>query len=131
MVEAHARVCHTAAMYSAAVLDHFKNPRNAGELADATVTVEVSNPACGDILQLSARVEAGRLVGVRFKARGCVTAMACGSALTEMVTGKTITEAAAITHQQLAEGLGGLPPASAHGAQLACDALVELLKKLK
>lgn len=118
-------------MYSAAVLDHFKNPRNAGELADATATVEVSNPVCGDILQLSARVEAGRLVEVRFKARGCVTAMACGSALTEMVMGKTPTDASAITHQQLAEGLGGLPPATAHGAQLACDALVELLKKLK
>ena len=123
--------CHTAAMYSAAVLDHFKNPRNAGELADATATVEVSNPACGDILQLSARVEAGRLAEVRFKARGCVTAMACGSALTEMMMGKTPAEAGAITHQQVAQALGGLPPATAHGAQLACDAMEELLRKMK
>jgi len=117
-------------MYSAAVLDHFKNPRNAGELADATATIEVSNPACGDILQLSARVVEGRLAAVRFKAKGCVTAVACGSYLTEAVTGKTAAEAREITYHAVSEALGGLPSATVHGAQLACDALQELLAKL-
>jgi nitrogen fixation NifU-like protein len=117
-------------MYSAAVLDHFKNPRNAGDLPGATAEVQVSNPVCGDVLRLMARVAGGRLVEVRFKAKGCVTAMACGSALTEMVTGKSLAEAGTITRQQLAEALGGLPPATEHGAQLACDALAELLAKI-
>ena len=117
-------------MYSAAVLDHFKSPRNAGELADATAQVEVSNPVCGDVLQLAARVEVGRLAEVRFKAKGCVTAIACGSALTEMITGKTAADARAITYQQIAKALGGLPPTTVHGAQLACDALAALLERL-
>lgn len=117
-------------MYSAAVLDHFKNPRNAGELPGATATVEVNNPACGDVLQLAARMEGGRLAAVRFKAKGCVTAVACGSCLTEMLAGKQPAEAAAIVPQGIAEALGGLPAATMHGAQLACDALRELLGKL-
>ena len=118
-------------MYSAAVLDHFKNPRNAGDLTDATASVEVSNPVCGDILQLQARVEGGYLAELRFKARGCVTAMACGSAVTEMTRGKTVAEAKEITPSSVAAALGGLPPATLHGAQLACDALQQLLDKLK
>ena len=114
-------------MYSAAVLDHFKNPRNAGDLADATATVEVSNPVCGDILRLSARVEQSRMVEVRFKAQGCVTAIACGSFLAEWLQGKSLEEARQIAPQQIADALGGLPPATVHGSQLACDALQELL----
>jgi nitrogen fixation NifU-like protein len=117
-------------MYSAAVLDHFKNPRNAGELANATVTVEVSNPACGDIMQLSARVENGRIVRVRFKSRGCTTSIACGSMLTEMLAGKTVEEARQLTPAQISDALGGLPPATFHGAQLAADALEALVNKL-
>ncbi len=117
-------------MYSAAVLDHFKNPRNAGELADATATVEVTNPACGDIMQLAVRVSDGRIADARFKTRGCVTAIACGSLLTEMIRGKTIQEIRGITYQQLSEALGGLPPATVHGSQLACDALQALLAAL-
>lgn len=117
-------------MYTAAVLDHFKNPRNAGELADATATVEVSNPVCGDILRLSAHVDAGRFVAARFKAQGCVTAVACGSHLTEMLVGKTLAEAGSITYEQLSQGLGGLPATTVHGAQLACDALRQLLARL-
>lgn len=118
-------------MYSAAVLDHFKNPRNAGELPTATATVEVSNPVCGDLLQLAARVEGGRISEVRFKAKGCVTSVACGSYLAETLAGRSMTEAREITPQQIAEGLGGLPPATMHAAQLAVDALRELLRNLK
>lgn len=118
-------------MYSAAVLDHFKNPRNAGDLENASAVVEVSNPACGDILRLSAYVENGRFVDVRFKTRGCVTSIACGSLLTEMIRGKTLSEARAITYAQISDAFGGLPPATLHGAQLAVDALEALLANLK
>jgi nitrogen fixation protein NifU and related proteins len=117
-------------VYSATVLDHFKNPRNAGDLPGATAEVEVSNPACGDIMRLSVRVEHGVIAEARFKTRGCVTAIACGSLLTEMLEGKTVAEARAITYQQISEALGGLPPATMHGSQLASDALEALLAKL-
>jgi nitrogen fixation protein NifU and related proteins len=117
-------------MFSAAVLDHFKNPRNAGELPDATATVEVTNPVCGDILQLAVRVENGRIVAARFKTRGCVTAIACSSLLTELIAGKTLAEAGAVTYTQISESFGGLPPATVHGAQLARDALQEILKQV-
>jgi NifU-like protein involved in Fe-S cluster formation len=117
-------------MYSAAVLDHFQNPRNAGTLEGATATVSVENPVCGDILELSARVEAGRVIEARFRTRGCVTALACSSLLTELLRGKTPAEARAITAEQISEALGGLPPATLHGAQLARDAVQALLAKL-
>jgi nitrogen fixation NifU-like protein len=118
-------------MYSPAVLDHFKNPRNAGELPNATATVNASNPVCGDVLQLAARAEGGKLIEVRFKGQGCVTAMACGSVMTEMVKNKSIRDAAAIDAAAIANALGGLPPATVHGSQLAADALHRLLAELK
>ena len=117
-------------MYTSAVLDHFKNPRNSGDLPGAAVIVEVSNPACGDIMQLAARTENGRFAEVRFKARGCVTSIACGSMLTEMLLGKSVDEARAISPSQIADALGGLPPATVHGSQLACDALAALMARL-
>jgi nitrogen fixation protein NifU and related proteins len=118
-------------MYSAAVLDHFQNPRNAGTLDAATATVSVENPVCGDILELSVRVEAERIAEARFRTRGCVTALACSSLLTELLRGKTLAEARAITSEQISEALGGLPQATLHGAQLARDAVHALLAKLK
>ena len=118
-------------MYSAAVLDHFTNPRNAGDLDNATAVVEVSNPVCGDILQLSARIENGRFVAARFKTRGCTTSIACSSLLTELLVGKTLQDACQLTPAQISDVLGGLPPATLHGAQLAVDALEALLAKLK
>ena len=117
-------------MYSAAVLDHFKNPRNAGEVAGATAAVEVTNPVCGDVLRLSARVEKGRVVEARFKAQGCVTAVACGSWLAEWMNGRTVSELRQLSPQQISDALGGLPPATAHGSQLACDALEALLSQI-
>lgn len=117
-------------MYSAAVLDHFKNPRNAGELSGATCVVEVSNPACGDILQLAARVSDGRIAEARFKTRGCVTSIACSSLLTELLIGCAIAEAREITPRQISQELGGLPPATFHGAQLACDGLEALIAQI-
>ena len=117
-------------MFSNAVLDHFRNPRNAGELTDASATVEVSNPVCGDVLKLSARVMDGRIAEARFLCRGCTTAIACASVLTEKLRGRTAAEARAITAESLSEALGGLPSATFHGAQLAADAVAALVQKL-
>ena len=117
-------------MFSAQVLDHFQNPRGAGELPEATARIEVSNPACGDILQLAARVENGRFVEARFLARGCVTSMACGSWLAAWLPGKSFGEARALAPQEISRALGDLPPATFHGSQLACDALEALLSRL-
>lgn len=118
-------------MYSAAVLDHFKNPRNAGDLPGASAAVEITNPVCGDVLRLCARAENGKFAVVRFKAQGCVTAVACASLLTELIFGKTIAEARAITAAQISETLGGLPQATFHGAQLAAEGLELLLRKME
>lgn len=118
-------------MYSDAVLDHFQNPRNAGTLDAATVTISVENPVCGDILELSVRMDQGRIAEARFRTRGCVTAMACSSLLTELLCGKTLAEARAITPEQISERLGGLPPATFHAAQLARDAVQSLAANLK
>jgi NifU-like protein involved in Fe-S cluster formation len=118
-------------MYSLAVLDHFQNPRNAGTLDAAAVTVSVENPVCGDILELSVRMESGRIAEARFRTRGCVTALACSSLLTELLRGKTPAEARAITPEQLSEQLGGLPQATFHAAQLARDAVQALLPKIQ
>jgi NifU-like protein involved in Fe-S cluster formation len=118
-------------MYSETVLDHFQNPRNVGTLDTATATISVENPVCGDILELSARMEAGRIAEARFRTRGCVTAMACSSLLTELLRGKTTAEIRGITPEQLSEALGGLPQATFHAAQLARDAVQALVAKVK
>jgi nitrogen fixation protein NifU and related proteins len=119
-----------AAMYSAQVIDHFENPRGVGDLPDATATVEVQNPACGDVMRLSLRVQDGRVVEARFRAQGCVPAIACGSRLVEMVSALDVEGAKAIRREDLVEGLGGLPEASQHASYLAMDALKAVLGKL-
>ncbi|HEY0702812.1 MAG TPA: iron-sulfur cluster assembly scaffold protein [Candidatus Acidoferrales bacterium] len=108
-------------MFNETILEHFRNPRNAGDLADANAQIEVTNPVCGDILRLAARVVDGRIVGIRFKTQGCVAAIAASSVLTEMLTGRPTIESREITAQSVAERLGGLPPASFHAAQLCAD----------
>jgi nitrogen fixation protein NifU and related proteins len=118
-------------MYSAAVLDHFQNPRNGGTLDAPTATISVENPVCGDILELSVRMEGGRIADARFRTRGCVTALACSSLLTELLRGKTPAEARGIGAEQISEALGGLPQATLHGAQLARDAVQALLAKIQ
>ena len=130
-VELWSRSRDTPHMYSEAVLDHFQNPRNVGTLETATATISVENPVCGDILELSARMETGRIVEARFRTRGCVTALACSSLLTELLQGKTPAEVRSITPEQMSEALGGLPPATFHAAQLARDAAQALATKLK
>ena len=110
-------------MFSEAVLDHFNNPRNAGKLPNADVTVMVSNPVCGDILKLAIRREKERVVEVRFLCSGCITAIACASCLTEQMIAIPAANWREITAASISTILGELPSATQHGAQLAADAI--------
>jgi nitrogen fixation protein NifU and related proteins len=114
-------------MYSARVLDHFRNPRNVGVLPAPALTVDASNPACGDTLRLSARFENGRVAEARYQSRGCTASIAAGSALTEWMAGKSRAELAALTHSAVEELVGGLEPASKHAAVLCVDGVRKLL----
>jgi nitrogen fixation protein NifU and related proteins len=117
-------------MYSAQVLDHFEHPRNAGEIANADTAAEIENPACGDVLRLTLKLDGERISEIRFKAKGCVATIACSSAMTELVRGKTVAEAKGLRRDVLIQVLGGLPQASTHAAQLALDALSVTLRAL-
>ena len=117
-------------MYSPQVLDHFEHPRNSGQVENATASVRVENPACGDILELSASIQSGKIAEIRFRAKGCVPSIACASALTGLVAGKTIQEAKGVAREDLVREVGGLPEASQHAGYLAIDALRELLSKV-
>ncbi len=116
-------------MHSPQLLDHFQNPRNAGEVPGATVVVEISNPICGDILKLWLRTESDRIAQAGFKCRGCVASMACGSALTELISGKTLEEARRIGAPEIEMAVGGLETASKHAAAIAAEALEQALGK--
>ena len=118
-------------MYSPQLLDHFQNPRNAGEITDPDASVQLENPACGDILKLTLRITDGRIAELRFRAKGCVPAMACGSLLTELVQGRTVKEASKLRREELVQAIGGLPEASTHASHLAMDALAAVLKQTK
>jgi nitrogen fixation NifU-like protein len=115
-------------MHSERLIEHFQNPRNVGELRAPAVTVEVTNPACGDILRLSACSEQGRIVEARYKTRGCTASIAAGSALTEWLIGKKRPELASLTPAEIEEALGGLSPETKHAAVLCVDAVRALLK---
>jgi nitrogen fixation NifU-like protein len=117
-------------MYSTHVLDHFEHPRNAGEVAKPDASVQIDNPACGDVLKLTMKIVGGRIAEIRFLAKGCVPAMACGSLLTEMVQGRTVNEARQLRREELVQAIGGLPEASTHASHLAMEALAAALKQL-
>ena len=117
--------------YSETVLDHFENPRNVGDLADADAEVRLEHPVCGDIMKLAVKLAEGRIGQVKFRTRGCVAAIAAGSCLTELIAGKSVAEAGALKREQLHEALGGLPEASAHATHLARDVLERVLGKLR
>ena len=117
-------------MYSPQLLDHFEHPRCVGEVANPDASVQLENPACGDILKLTLKVSGGRIAEIRFLAKGCVAAMACGSALAELVQGMTLTAAQNFRREQLLEVVGGLPEASHHASHLALDTLRAALKQL-
>ncbi|RXE57357.1 nitrogen fixation protein NifU [Methanoculleus taiwanensis] len=105
--------------YSDRVMDHFMNPRNMGEIADADGVGEVGNPACGDIMKICIRVEGGRITDAKFKTFGCGAAIASSSMATEMIVGKTLKEAWGVTNRAVAEALEGLPPQKLHCSVLA------------
>ena len=114
-------------MYSKEVLDHFHNPRNVGEIANATATVEMTNPVCGDVMSLWVMVRDDRIAEAKFKTEGCIPSVACGSWLTETMKGKPLAELVGIDAEQIEVALGGLPSASRHAARLAADALHRLI----
>lgn len=114
-------------MYSSQLLDHFQNPRNAGDIPHPDAKAEIENPACGDVLRLTFKVSSDRIVEVKFRAKGCVATIACASALTELVVGKTLQEAKNLRREDVSAVLGGLPQASTHAAQLVLDALAAAL----
>lgn len=110
-------------MYSEKVMDHFRNPRNVGEIADADGVGEVGNPVCGDMMTFYIKVKDNRLTDVKFKTFGCGAAIAVSSMVSEMAIGKTLEEAMKITNADVAQELGGLPPNKLHCSNLGADAL--------
>jgi len=115
-------------MYSEKVLDHFKNPRNVGEIEEADGVGTVGNPVCGDMMSIYIKVKDDRIDDVKFKTFGCGAAIATTSMTTELAKGKTLDEAMEITRQDVADELGGLPPVKMHCSNLAADALHEAVK---
>jgi nitrogen fixation NifU-like protein len=130
-------------VYSVELLDHFQNPRNAGVIENPDSIAQLENPVCGDVLELSLKLdkaglekpkseklksESARIAEIRFRAKGCVPTMACGSAITELAKGKSIDEARQLSREELVQKIGGLPQASAHASHLAMDTLAALLR---
>ena len=118
------------AVYSPQLLDHFQNPRNAGDVETPDLSAQMENPVCGDVLKLTAKLAGRQIADICFRAKGCVPAMACGSALTELIKGKTVEQARQVSREELVRAVGGLPEASGHGAQLSLDTLQALLRGL-
>ena len=110
-------------MYTEKVMDHFKNPRNMGEIPDADGVGTVGNPVCGDLMTFYIKVKDNRIEDVKFKTYGCGAAIATSSMTTELAKGKTLEEAMKLTRASVAESLGGLPPVKMHCSNLAADAL--------
>ena len=109
--------------YSDLVVEHFQNPRNSGEMTDPDGEATTANPVCGDRMRVMIRVEDGRVTEVRWLTRGCPPAIATSSFASELIRGWTLAEVEALTREQLAEGIGGLPKDKVHCSVLAADAL--------
>ena len=118
-------------MYSEKVMDHFSNPRNVGEIDNASGVGTVGNPACGDIMKLSIKIENDVITDVKFKTFGCGAAIATSSMITELVKGKNINDAEQISNNTVAEALDGLPPVKMHCSNLAADALHAAIEDYK
>jgi len=115
-------------MYSERVMDHFTNPRNVGDMEDADGVGIEGNPTCGDAMKIYIRVRDGKIVDAKFKTFGCGAAIAVSSMVTEMVKGKTLDEALAISKEAVAQELGGLPPQKMHCSNLGADALKKAIE---
>ncbi len=116
--------------YSEIFKDHLAHPRNAGELADADVVAEETNPVCGDRLRLSLRIRGQRIEASRFLAYGCPPTLACGSAIAELIEGMTIGETMTLTKETIVEAVGGLSARKQHAASLALETLRSALSQL-
>jgi len=114
--------------YSEKLLDYFQNPRCVGEIADAHAVAEVSNPVCGDVIKLWVKLDNGRIQDAKFKAQGCSASIATSSYATEMIIGMDINQARAITKEEIADALGGLPSSKVHCSVLATEAIQKVLK---
>ncbi|MDR0900164.1 MAG: Fe-S cluster assembly scaffold protein NifU [Methanobrevibacter sp.] len=110
-------------MYTEKVMDHFQNPRNVGEIEDADGVGEVGNPTCGDMMTIYIKVKDDKIDDIKFKTFGCGAAIATSSMITELAKGKTVDEAYAISRNDVAEALDGLPDVKMHCSNLAADAL--------
>ena len=110
-------------MYSDLVMEHFRNPRNVGEIPDADGVGMVGNPVCGDVMKMMIKVQDDRIADIKFQTFGCGAAIATSSIATEIVKGKTLEEALSLSNKAVAEALGGLPPAKMHCSNLAADAI--------
>ncbi len=115
-------------MYSKKVIEHFRNPRNMGEIKDADGVGEVGNPVCGDMMTIYIKVKDGKLEDIKFKTFGCAAAIATSSMITELARGKSIEEAMEISRDDVAKELDGLPPIKMHCSNLASDGLKEAIK---
>ncbi len=118
-------------MYSEKVMEHFRNPRNVGEIREADGVGTVGNPVCGDMMTIYIKVKENRIADIKFKTFGCGAAVATSSMITELAKGKTLEEAMKITRTDVADSLGGLPPIKMHCSNLAADALHEAIKDYK
>lgn len=118
-------------MYSKKVMDHFSNPRNVGEVEEPSGEGTVGNPACGDIMKLTIKVEDEKITDVKFKTFGCGAAIATSSMVTELVKGKNLDDAESISNDSVAEALDGLPPVKMHCSNLAADALHAAIENYK
>jgi len=117
--------------YTEKVMDHFRNPRNMGEMKDADAMGEVGNPTCGDMSYIYIKVEGDKIKNISFQTFGCAAAIATSSMVTEMAKGKTLEEAMEITRNDVAEALDGLPPIKMHCSNLAADGLHDAIKKFR
>jgi len=117
-----------ASTYTEKVMEHFKNPKNMGDMPDADGVGEVGNPSCGDVMKVFIKVKDNRISDIKFQTFGCVAAVATSSMVTELAKGKTLDDAMKLTRADVAESLGGLPPIKMHCSNLAADALHEAVK---
>jgi len=118
-------------MYSKKVMDHFTNPRNVGEMPDADGMGELGNPVCGDAMKIYIKVKDNKIVDAKFQTFGCGAAIAVSSMVTEMVKGKTLEEALAISKEAVADALDGLPAQKHHCSNLGADALHKAIEDYK
>ena len=118
-------------LYTAKVIEHFKNPKNQGEIKDADAVGQEGNPVCGDVMKIYIKVKDNRIEDIKFETLGCAAAIAVSSSLTEIAKGKTLDEALALKKDDIVESLGGLPDPKIHCSMLGVDALKKAIKEYK